>query len=50
MVFFQSELKKALRDTLSSVVWTLIDNGKLAHARLAAIVMKIKFTAHARLV
>ena len=40
MFFSERELKKALRDTteVSSVVWTLIDNGKLA--RLAAIVVK----------
>ena len=47
MFFFsERELKKALilRDNdESSVVWTLIDHGKLANqiARLAAIVVKI---------
>ena len=56
MLGFLSEcqLKKVLRDTYidaSSVVWTLIDNGKLANqiAKLAAVVIKIKFFAHARL-
>ena len=36
----------------SSVVWSLIDNGKLANqiARLAAIVLKMKLPAHARVV
>ena len=40
MFFSERELKKALRDTteVSCVVWTPIDNGKLA--RLAAIVVK----------
>ena len=36
----------------SSVVWSLIDHGKLANqiARLAAIVLKMKLPAHARVV
>ena len=47
--------RESLRDTdinASSVVWILIDNGKLANqiARLAAIVVKIKFPAHVQLV
>ena len=42
-MFFSRELKKALRHIdASSVVWTLIDYGKLANqiARLAAIMVK----------
>ena len=52
--FFQSASWKRHCSTYwrEQGVWTLIDNGKLANqiARLAAIVEKIKFPAHARLV
>ena len=46
MFFSECELKKALRDTLSSAVWILIDNGKLANqiARLIETVVKLFFT------
>ena len=51
---FRVPAEKGVADTYidaSSVVWTLIDNGKLANqiAKLAAVVIKIKFFAHARL-
>lgn len=54
MFFLERELKKkkkTLRGILmraACVVWTLVDNGKLANriARLAAIAIKIKFLAH----
>ena len=53
-MFFRARAEKGIaRHTdASSVVWTLIDIGKLANqiARLAAIVIKIQFVAHARLV
>ena len=42
-IFSEHDLKKALHDNdASSVVWTLIDNSKLANqiARLVAIVVK----------
>ena len=53
-MFFRARAEKGIaRHTdASSVVWALIDIGKLANqiARLAAIVIKIQFPAHARLV
>ena len=53
-LFFKARAEKGIARHIdaSSVVWNLIDNGKLANqiASLAAIVMKIKFPMHARLV
>ena len=52
--FFRARAEKGIARHIvaSRVVWTLINVGKLANqiARLAAIVLKIQFPAHARLV
>ena len=49
--FFRARAEKgiALHNDASSVVWTLIDHGKLANqiARLAAIVVKMYLTTRA---
>ena len=45
IIFFRAQVEKGIARHIdeSSVVWTLIDNGKLANqiARLAAIVVKL---------